>query len=278
MRAGWATGRAVRCGARFRFGRRTGASGAGSRSHRFRRTAPGCARTLTAPTGTASAGPRSIARQHHPRAVLEPVSALGDDTLANLQAGGNHDFVDRRLAALHRPQTDRALGRIKDVHIVAAAAQAQGRDRHHHGVGNRADQQPHIDELTRKKRQLTIGKAGLGLDRAGGGVHLVVQRGEHAGIQHEGTGAVQRGDFHRCTARGTFLQLANLVLRNRKHHINRRHLGDQCNPVGVGAAHYIAHIDGTQPDPSADRSRDARIAEIEASRTLVGLVNHNGAL
>ena len=158
----------------------------------------------------------------------------------------------------------------------------QRADRHDNGIFNGFHQQLHIDKLARKQRQLAVGKTGLGLDGAGGGVDLVVKRCEHTGFQHAGPGTVQRRDRHRgrtsCTSGGSLLKFASLVLRNGKHHINGGHLRDQDDASGVTSVDHIAHVNCTQTDPATDRCNHPGVAKVQSGHAFRRLVNDHRAL
>ena len=154
---------------------------------------------------------------------------------------------------------------------------AQRRHRHHHGVFDDLELQPHIDELAGKQRQRGVVKTCFGLDGAGGGVHLVVQRSKHARVQHVGAGAIQRGGFHYRACGGGLLQRAGLILRYRKNHGDRVELRDERNAVGVAGVHHVAGIDGAQAHAPAHRCQHPGVVHVQPRRVFIGLVNHHRA-
>ena len=117
---------------------------------------------------------RGLAGQQHRRAVGQPVAAVGDHLVADLDAG-----VDRRALAGAGPDLDHVhLGRavVDREHIVALGAVAHRLGRDHHLADLGVDQELHIDELAGEQHPVWIVEPGLGLDRPGRGVDLVVPR------------------------------------------------------------------------------------------------------
>ena len=151
----------------------------------------------------------------------------------------------------------------------------QRRDRHHDGADNGAHHQLQIDELAREQGHFGVVEARLGANGPGLGVHLVVQRGEHAHVQHIGAGAVQRPGFHEGA--GALLEVGYLVLRDGEFDVDRRQLRQQRDAVHVTRIDDIADVHGAQADPARDRGHDARVAQVQAGRSFIGPVDHHRA-
>jgi hypothetical protein len=80
-----------------------------------------------------------------------------------------------------------------------------------------------------------------------------------------------------CAFGGVLLQLADLVLRDGEDDVDGRDLGDQGDAVGVAVAHHIADVHGAQADAAAHGRDHAGVAEVEARRAFVGLVDDDRA-
>nr|GEU28386.1 sensory transduction histidine kinase, putative [Tanacetum cinerariifolium] len=154
---------------------------------------------------------------------------------------------------------------------------AHGVHRHHDGVLHGAQFEAHVDELAREQRELGVRKARLGLDGAGLGVDLVVQRRELAAVEGIGTGAVQRQRRQRRVLVNALHQVRHAVLRDREFHVDGRHLRDHGDAGGVARPHQVADIDHAQAHPARDRRDHLGVAQIEPGRAFGRAVGHDRA-
>ncbi len=150
--------------------------------------------------------------------------------------------------------------------------------RYDDGVPDGVDQQPDIDELVGKQDAGTIGETRLGLDRAGGGVDLVVEGRQGPLGEAGGARAVQsRGGQHRAGPQ-TRGDLGHGILRQGEHHVHGVDLGDDDQAIGRAAGHIVAGIHLAQPDPPGDRGGDVAIVDVQPGVGDGGLVGLDHAL
>ena len=123
-----------------------------------------------------------------------------------------------------------------------------------------------------------VREARLGLHRAGLRVDLVVERREVPLVELLDARAVERGDGKRRRRGDAALDLGHAILRHRELDVDRRDLGDHRHAVGVAGGDVVARVDRAQPDPAVGRRDDPAIAQVEARRVLVGLVDDDRRL
>ena len=175
--------------------------------------------------------------------------------------------ADLHLAHRHRVVI------LDHIHIGAAGAGLDGRGRHQHGLGERIHDELHIDELIREQGVVPIRELRLELDGAGGGVDLVVDARDGPGGEqlavlripglHRQFGALPQAREHR----------RQLLLRDREHHADRLHLGDDDQPVGVRGLHEIADVDLLETGAARDRRRHMGVRKLQLGLRDGGLVD-----
>ena len=124
-------------------------------------------------------------------------------------------------------------------------------------------QQARVDELAGEEPAVGVGKRRLQLDRAGGGVHLVVDRQQRAARELAPLLAVVGVHRHRGAARDPVEHGGDAVLGDGEDDGDRLQLRDHDEAVGVGRVHDVAGIHLAQPGPPADGRRDAAIGELD---------------
>ena len=120
-----------------------------------------------------------------------------------------------------------------------------GGGRHHDRLRQCLDLQAHIDELSGPELELVVGKFGLELQRAGGGIDLVVDAFQRAGIDH---GRRHHCRTHRRPARPWRGRIDphDLLLRQAELHRDRLQLGDDDEAGGIGRMDDVALVDLAQ--------------------------------
>ena len=91
-------------------------------------------------------------------------------------------------------------------------------------------------------------------------------------------GAVEGRDLQRRAGVDLRQDLRQVVLRDRKDHRDRLHLGDDGEPGGVAGLHVIARIDQAQADPAGDRRDDVAIDDVELLLIDLRLIELHRAL
>ncbi len=155
---------------------------------------------------------------------------------------------------------------------------AQRRHRHHYRILDGAQFQPQVDELAGEQRHLVVGEACLGLDGAGLGVDLVVERPKAAFRQRRGAGAVEGGGRQSAALARPCQHVRRLVLRHGKGHVDRRELGDDGDAARVTGADQVAHIHRPQTHPAADGRHHFGVAQVQARHAFGRAVRHHRAL
>ena len=127
----------------------------------------------------------------------------------------------------------------------------------------RVDQQPDVDELVGEQLIVLVVELGPQLDRAGGGVDLVVERLQLADAQLGRAGAVVGGHRQGRVGAKPLLDLRQVVLGHREDHADRLQLGDDDDAGRIPRRDVVALVDQTQPDPAAHRRHDVAIGDVE---------------
>src|ERR1041385_8160718 len=144
-----------------------------------------------------------------PRPGLEP---LLDHGLVLDRATGDDRLHPHRIARLHH----------EDVAPVLSRHHRLGR--HGERVGIDMELELHGDELAGPEQAGAVGEFGLEPDGAGGGVHRVLQEGEHPVLERSVAGG---GGPHRNPAlAGVLLHVDQVALRQGEPHPDRPDLGD----------------------------------------------------
>ncbi len=126
--------------------------------------------------------------------------------------------------------------------------------------------------MIREQAEIVVGELRLQLDRARGGIYLVVHCQQRAAAQLRLARTVV-GVHCQLLAVMQFLHYrGDVVFRECKDHRDRLQLRDDNDAVGVARMHDVADIDLAQPEPTADRCGDARIGELQLGTVDLGLV------
>ena len=152
--------------------------------------------------------------------------------------------------------------------------------RHHQGGFIQGGLDFHRDQLTGPQRLRTIGKLGLGPQRARGGADLVVDQAQLAFSEQAAAlfMVTEVGVDRRRLGRGEqLLQGRQLALRQGELDGNRVHLGDAEQALGIADAQEVALVDIANPHATGHRRADLRIGQLHLcrrDRSLIAL--HRG--
>ncbi len=118
-----------------------------------------------------------------------------------------------------------------------------------------------VHELIREQRVAGLRELSLDLDRAGGGVHLVVD-GKQAAPRQQGLLVAVIGEHRDGAARHRLTDLAEIVFGHRVHHGGRLQLRDDRDAGGAGGRHVVARIDEAQTHHAVHGRGDRAITHL----------------
>ena len=223
---------------------------------------------------------RPLRRTVHPLdagPVAQLVMPIDHHQLSRLQPLGDHGIRARHRPGRHRLDTHRAIG-IDPVHIAPHLAHLDRRRRHHHRLRNRAQIEPHIDELVGKQLVARIVEPRLETQRPRAGVDLVVHRQQRALGQPLGVVAAPCLRPETRMGPPRLLQPLHVRLRQGKQHMNGLRLRERHQPVRVRRRHHVARIHLPQPGPAGRRCHHARVRQVHARRRHRSLIESHRAL
>jgi hypothetical protein len=213
----------------------------------------------------------------HLRTLAQTVGTVGHDVVAHgqvtLHAGpvafggtGTHTANGHCVVGLHgihkcplRPALQRGVG-------------------HGHGSGQHLQLQAHVHKLVGKQAAIGIGKLGLELDGAGGGINDVVGGDDPALPQPVAKFPIPHLHPQRLLAVQTRPNFGQQTFRHRKHQRNGLRLRDGDQPVGIAAAHSAAQVHLFQTHAPWNGSGQPGVRQLQLGvvhRCLIGL---HGAL
>ena len=229
--------------------------------------APGC----DAPAG-AAAGHR------HNLPIAQPVGPVDHHALARLQPVGHLAEIAIGRPQLDRPHADLVV-RPDDVGERARRTALDAGARDPHDVVQCLHQDVGVDELVGKQRLVAILKQRPRLDRARGGVHLVVQRLQKAGLAiclvFARSNAATGSGAGPCIAA---INRRQRILRHGEDHRDRLQLGHHHQPGRIARLHVIALVHLAQPHPAGHRRGDVAVDQVQLGAIHRALVGFDGAL
>ena len=162
------------------------------------------------------------------RAFAQAVNAIGHNLITSLQVTTHADPVAISNTHGDLALRDRAIG-LHQIDVIVLH-RIGGHDQRRFKL---IDLQLDIDELIGKQPAIGIVKSRLGLDGASRGVNRVVHGIESALGQQLLLVAVPQLYRHVLALRQPHGKHADMLLRQREHSINRLHLGDGDDAVGI---------------------------------------------
>ncbi len=144
-------------------------------------------------------------------------------------------------------------------------------------VAEGLDEQAGVDELVGEELVAGVVEGGTELEGAGGGVDLVVERGELAGFDLLDVGAV-KGVDRKCALRLQLgLDLRQVVFGDVEDDGDGLKLGDHGEGGGGAGEDDIAGVDETQADATGDGRGDVAVGELDLVVLNGALVSLDGA-
>ena len=138
---------------------------------------------------------------------------------------------------------------LHDVDEGCGAIVLHGSGRNQGDALQSVDQQAGVHELVGEQSQILIGKLGAEFDRPGGGVHLVIERDQLAGVENLVVGTVE--GIHAQLASGFQLRLdlGQTVLRNVEYHRDGLQLRDHHEDGAAAGEDRVAGVHQAQAQP-----------------------------
>ena len=190
--------------------------------------------------------------------VAQLIGAIDDHRVTDLKAVADRDHVangwTRSDGTYVNDRSGRARGirvRLYDIHVIAGGPLLHSGAGYQDLIVQRLERQPDVDELLREQHALVVIEHGAQLQRARGGVDLVVGVGQRSVIQQGGEGAIVGGSHQLLAAVQPLHDLAQAVLGDGEQYRHRLQLRDHDDRGRIGADD-VAEIDLAQPDASGD--------------------------